>query len=97
MRYFYRAIFLAAALTLYFSPVARSAQAVTSNVQVPLSGTVFVPLSDGPSDMVKLPGMVHVFAYFQTRNPLQPGDPMRIQINLDRVTGVGDEIGRAHV
>ena len=84
---------LTAALMFFISPALLHAQAVTTSVQVPLAGTVFVPLSNGTDDMVMLSGMVHVFTYFQTRNPFYPGDPMRIHINLDQVSGVGDLTG----
>ncbi len=55
------------ALCIYAPPL--GAQPVTSSVQVPLTGTVFVPLSDGSFDSVALSGMVHVFTYYnQTLN-----------------------------
>lgn len=82
-----------ALLTLWLFPAAAHAQAVTTSMQVPLAGTVFVPLSDGSFDGVALSGMVHVLTYFQTRKQFQPPDPVRIHINLDRVSGVGDLTG----
>ena len=84
---------LAAALIFWLSPAALHAQAVTSSLQVPLVGTVFVPLSDGSFDGVALSGFAHVFVYVRTPSPLQPSDPYRIQINLDSVSGVGDVTG----
>ena len=101
MKYFFRTgkfqtcpYVLAAALMLYFSPAVLHAQAVTTSMQVPLAGTVFVPLSNGMDDMVMLSGMVHVFTYFHAPPvPQWPADPMRIHINLDQVSGVGDLTG----
>ncbi|HWP57962.1 MAG TPA: hypothetical protein VNL14_08755 [Candidatus Acidoferrales bacterium] len=74
---------LAAALCL--TAPAEGAQPVTTSLQVPLAGTVFVPLSDGSFDSVALSGRVHVV----TQVPAQPNDPCRIHVNLDQVAGVG--------
>lgn len=83
---------LLAAILLVVAP-ARGAQPVTTSLQVPLSGTVFVPLSDGSFDAVALAGRVHVV----TQAPAWPSGPIRIHVNLDRVSGVGDISKRRYV
>jgi hypothetical protein len=90
-----RVAVFAAALIFWLSPAALHAQAVTSSLQVPLAGTVFVPLSDGSFDGVALSGFAHVFSYVRTLQPGGPpiADPFRIQINLDQISGVGDVTG----
>jgi hypothetical protein len=97
MKYFSlttRIAVLAAALIFWLSPAALHAQQpVSSSVQLPLAGKVFVPLSDGSFDGVPLSGFVHVFAQVRTPSPFAPADPYRIQINLDSVSGVGDVTG----
>jgi hypothetical protein len=57
---------------------------------VPLSGTVFVPLSDGSFDTVALTGEVHVVTQVRPNDPAHPPDPVRIHVNLDQVSGIGD-------
>jgi len=89
-----RVAMLAAALIFWVSPAALHAQRpVSSSVQVPLAGTVFVPLSDGNVEGLALSGFAHVFAQVRTPGPFLPTDPYRIQINLDQVSGVGDITG----
>jgi hypothetical protein len=85
------AIFLAFALCTY-AP-AEGSQPVTSSVQIPLAGTVFVPLSEGSFNQVALSGMVHVVTCAAPGDPCAPTDPCRIQINLDQVFGVRDISG----
>jgi hypothetical protein len=65
------------------------AETVTTSLQVPLAGTVFVELAGGSLDEVALTGYVHVVTqYLQPDGPpIQPQDPMRIKINLDSVSG----------
>lgn len=65
---------------------------VTTSRQVPLAGTVFVSLSNGSLDGVGLTGAVHVVTQVA-----HPGDPMRINVNLDQVAGVGDLTGFRYV
>jgi hypothetical protein len=87
-------VILAALFLFYLSPSALEAQPVTTSVQVPLAGTVFVPLTDGSLDQVNLLGAAHVVTHF---NPATPTDPMRISFNLDGVTGVGDLTGLKYI
>ena len=84
---------IAAAFALCINVPAEGAQPVTTSVQIPLAGTVFVALSDGSFDQVALSGMVHVVTRAASGDPCQPTDPCRIQINLDQVFGVGDISG----
>src|SRR6516225_7260468 len=97
MKHFYlttRIAMLVAALIFWLSPTALHAQRpVTSSLQVPLAGTVSVPLTDGNVEDVALSGFVHVLAQVRTQGPFQPSDPFRIQINLDSVSGVGRVTG----
>jgi hypothetical protein len=87
-------VILAALVLFYLLPAALEAQPVTTSVQVPLAGPVFVPLINGSLDQVNLLGMVHVQTYFNPASTvLHPTDPMRISINLDQVSGVGDLTG----
>src|SRR5215472_4932954 len=88
-----RIAMLAAALILWLSPAALHAEPTTSNLQVPLAGKVFVPLTDGNVEGVALSGFVHVFAQVRTPGPFSSTDPYRIQINLDQVSGFGDVTG----
>lgn len=90
-RFSHLAAIVAAALALCIHTPAQGAQPVTTSVQIPLGGTVFVPLSDGSFDSVALTGQVHVVTHVP--QIILPADPMRIMINLDRVTGVGDISG----
>src|SRR5437867_1947408 len=90
-RLIHLAAILAAAFALCIYAPAEGGQPVTTSLQVPLAGTVFVPLDDGSTDAVALSGMVHVVT--QVPEVIQPGDPMRIRINLDGVSGVGDVSG----
>ena len=79
---------LAALFLFYLLPASlEAAQPVTTSVQIPLAGTVFVKLNNASFDGVALSGIVHVVTTF---NPAQPTDPMRISFNLDQVSGVGD-------
>jgi hypothetical protein len=81
---------LAAALCL--TVPAHGAPPVTTSLQVPLDGTVFVPLNNGV-DTVALTGYVHVV----THVPALPSDPIRIHVNLDQVAGVGEVTGLLYV
>lgn len=83
---------VAAVIALGVSAPVHGAQPVTTSLQVPLDGTVFVPLSNGDSDAVPLTGFVHVV----THVPI-PGGPIRIHVNLDQVGGVGDLTGLLYV
>lgn len=74
------------AVALWVSTPAQ-AEPVTSSVQVPLAGEVFVPLSDGSFDSVALTGQVHVVTHVP--QPVTLTDPIRIHVNLDQVSGVG--------
>jgi hypothetical protein len=92
MKRFIQLAAVAATFALCINAPAQGAQPVTTSVQIPLAGTVFVPLSDGSTDQVALSGIVHVLTYFQPEGqPQQP--PLRIHINLDQVSGVGDLTG----
>jgi len=82
---------VAAAFALSISAPAFAGQPVTSSVQIPFTGTVFVPLDNGSTDAVTLSGMVHVVTH--VLQIIQPQDPIRIMINLDQVSGVGDISG----
>ena len=78
------------AVLLYFTTPAQAVLQRTSTLQVPLSGTVLVPLNDGSFDSVSLSGRANVV----TTVPLSdiPPDhirPVRIHVNLDHVSGVG--------
>ena len=84
---------IAAAFALCISAPAFAGQPVTTSVQIPLAGTVFVPLSDGSTDAVALSGMVHVETHVQPADPVAPPNPVRIMINLDQVSGIGDLTG----
>jgi hypothetical protein len=85
-RFIHLTAIVVAALVLHIYGPAEGAEPVTSSVQIPLSRTVFVPLSDGSTDAVALSGMVHVLTHFAPDGPpLQPS--LRIHINLDRVSG----------
>jgi len=84
---------VAAAFALSISVPVFAVQPFTTSVQIPLVGTVFVPLDDGSTDAVALSGMVHVLTRATPGDPCAPGDPCRIQINLDQVSGVGDVSG----
>ncbi len=77
------ALFTAAIMLFIYTPA--GAQPITTSMQVPLFGTVFVPLTNGSFDAVALSGVVHVVTHGGT-----PTDPMRIHVNLVQVTGVGD-------
>jgi len=77
------------AVALCISAPAQGAQPVTTSIQVPLAGTVFVPLSDGSFDSVALTGQAHVVTHVIPPDPIHP-PPVRIQVNLDQVSGVGD-------
>src|SRR5262249_42940244 len=91
-------VILAALVLFYFLPAALEAQPVTISVQAPLAGPVFVPLINGSLDQVNLSGMVHVQTYFNSASTgLHPTDPMRISINLDQVSGVGDLTGLTYI
>ena len=92
-------VILATLLVLfYLLPAALEAQPVTTSVQVPLAGPVFVPLINGSLDQVNLLGTVHVQTYFNPASPvLHPTEPMRISINLDQVSGVGDLTGLTYI
>jgi hypothetical protein len=79
-------------LHIYYAP-AEGGQPVTTSVQIPLAGTVFVPLDDGSFDQVALSGTVHVVTQVQPADPASPPNPIRIMINLDQVFGVGDITG----
>ena len=92
-RFTHLAAVLATAFVLHIYSPAEGGQPVTSSVQIPLAGTVFVPLSDGSFDQVALSGFVHVVTRVIPPDPLVPPDPLRIQINLDQVSGVGDISG----
>ena len=94
-----RAFVIIAALFLFcLLPAALEAQPVTTSVQVPLAGRVFVPLINGSLDQVNLLGTVHVQTYFNPASPvLHPTEPMRISINLDQVSGVGALTGLTYV
>src|SRR5215510_9393311 len=65
---------------------------VTTSRRVPLAGTVFVSLSNGSLDGVALSGAAHVVTQVA-----QPDNPMRINVNLDQVAGVGDLTGFRYV
>jgi len=91
-------VILAALVLFYFLPAALEAQPVATSVQAPLAGPVFVPLINGSLDQVNLSGMVHVQTYFNSASTgLHPTDPMRISINLDQVSGVGDLTGLTYI
>ena len=91
-------VILTALVLFYFLPAALEAQPVTTSVQAPLAGPVFVPLINGSLDQVNLSGMVHVQTYFNSASTgLHPTDPMRISINLDQVSGVGDLTGLTYI
>jgi len=77
-------------VALWIALPAQGAQPVTTSLRVPLSGTVFVPLSDGSFDTVALTGEVHVVTQVRPNDPAHPPDPVRIHVNLDQVSGVGD-------
>jgi hypothetical protein len=77
-------------VALWIALPAQGAQPVTTSLRVPLSGTVFVPLSDGSFDTVALTGEVHVVTQVRPNGPAQPPDPIRIHVNLDQVSGIGD-------
>lgn len=81
------------ALALGIARLAEGAQPTTTSMQVPLAGTVFVPLSDGSLDAVALAGQVHVVTQVIPPDPVTPPNPVRIHVNLDRVSGVGDLTG----
>ncbi len=68
------------AAALYVTAPAYGVQPVTTSLQVPLAGTVLVPLSDGSFDTVALTGQVPPNSNF-------PVDSMRISVNLDQVFG----------
>jgi hypothetical protein len=84
------ALFTAAILLCLYAPA--GAQPITTSMQVPLFGTVDVPLTNGSFDSVDLSGVVHVVTHGAT-----PTDPMRIHVNLDQVTGVGDLTGFRYI
>ena len=85
------------AVALCLTVPAYGAPPVTTSLQVPLDGTVFVPLNNGV-DTVVLTGYVHVVTQVPTPgDPIQPSDPIRIHVNLDQVAGVGDLTGFRYV
>jgi hypothetical protein len=55
------ALFAAAIMLCIYTPA--GAQPITTSMQVPLFGTVAVPLTDGSSDAVALSGVVHVVTH----------------------------------
>jgi hypothetical protein len=83
---------VAVVIALFVSAPVHSAS-VTTSLQVPLAGTVFVPLNNSGLDTVNLTGYVHM----QTQFPKAPSDPVRIQVNLDQVAGYGDFTGTLYV
>jgi hypothetical protein len=92
MKRFFQLAVMAAAFALCISAPAFAGQPVTTSLQIPFTGTVYIPLDDGSTDAVALSGVVHVLTYFAPEGPpTQP--PLRIQINLDQVSGVGDWTG----
>src|SRR5262249_46527711 len=74
---------------------------VTTSLQVPLAGTVFVELNNGSLDSIALTGAAHVVTQVCVPSdpitPCQPGAPVRITANLDQVAGVGDLTGFRYV
>jgi hypothetical protein len=84
---------IATVIALFLSAPAHSGPVITTSLQVPLAGTVFVPLNNSGLDTVNLTGYVHV----QTQFPKFPTDPIRIYVNLDQVAGYGDFTGTLYV
>lgn len=80
---------------LVWTAAAPAGPLTTSNLRIPLAGTVFVPLSDGLFDAVSLSGSTHVTTQVNTHPPapMYHVDPVRILINLDQVSGYGDLTG----
>ncbi|HWP24199.1 MAG TPA: hypothetical protein VNM15_08510, partial [Candidatus Binatia bacterium] len=90
-RVFHLSILVAALLGV--AHLAAGAQPVTTSMQLPLAGTVFVPLSNGGFDAVALAGQAHVVTHVIPPGPFTPPNPVRIHVNLDQVFGVGDITG----
>ena len=91
------ALLLALSVALTF-PSLGTAKPLMKSLHVPLEGTVFVPLSDGSLDMVSLSGVLHVvLRVVYPSDPVFPGDPIRVAVNLEQMVGVGADTGLEYV
>ena len=69
---------------------------ITTVLDVPLAGTVAVPLGDTTVDMVDLSGMVHVVSQVVLPNGPPVAPMVRIYVNLFGVHGMGDVTGMSY-
>src|SRR5262245_42772752 len=92
-------LFLAVSLVLA-GPARGQAQffshPLTTSLRLPFPGTVSVPLPDATTDTVTLSGVLHLVLHVVPPDSTFPVDPMRIGVNLQGVTGVG-ETGRRYL
>lgn len=92
-------ITLTAGFVLATIAPALNAQTTIANGQIPLAGSVCVPLSYGWCDTVTLTGRVRVRAALTAPapDPTDPSEPMCIRIRLDQVFGIGTDTGLDYV
>lgn len=73
---------------IYATAQGSEPRTVTTTLQVPVAGTVYVPMSDGSFDAVTLSGWIYVVTAIPDTSP--PDPVVRVQVILDQVTGIGN-------